>query len=166
MRAGYDAVLADRWSDIHAGFRAEALWRSRMLGRDGLLATLTSLSPSVRWQGTTMEIDFPGNVDLALNGHGVILRPSLFWTGYPLVGTHADGRLVLIYPALTPLPYANPVHPATPCHVARHHPGQCSTPARPAAHDQRRGPRTGDHRRRRVDAGQDFARGGAGQVLP
>ena len=43
-------------------------------------------------------------MDITLTGEGIVLQPSLFWTGHPLVGRRADGRMMLIYPAVTPLP--------------------------------------------------------------
>jgi DNA-binding transcriptional ArsR family regulator len=104
MYAAYAHLVAGSWHRIQAGFDADAAWRARILLRQGLRAALTSLSPAIRLRGTTLEADHPRDVDITLEGEGIILQPSLFWTGHPLVSWHADGRLLLIYPAVTPLP--------------------------------------------------------------
>ena len=51
-----------------------------------------------------LEADFPPRGRRHAGGRGLVLQPSLFWTGPPLVACHADRPGVLIYPALTPLP--------------------------------------------------------------
>lgn len=104
LRTAYTYLLADSWSRIQAGFDAEAAWRARILVQQGLSAVLTSLSPAIRLRGTTLEADCPRDLELTLTGTGIVLQPSLFWTGHPLASWHDDGRLLLIYPAVTPLP--------------------------------------------------------------
>jgi DNA-binding transcriptional ArsR family regulator len=104
LRTAYASVLAADWPRIKAGFHAERAWRSQLLANHGLFSTLTGLSPAVRWRGLTLEADFPRQLEIRLHGQGIVLRPSSVWTGHPLVGQRADGRLLLIYPALTPLP--------------------------------------------------------------
>jgi DNA-binding transcriptional ArsR family regulator len=37
------------------------------------------------------------------------LLPSLLWTGRPMVGKHNDGSVLIVYPALTPLPLIDEV---------------------------------------------------------
>ncbi|WP_018685270.1 ArsR family transcriptional regulator [Actinokineospora enzanensis] len=110
---GYHAILAADWPRIRAGFHAETAFRSRMLARHGLHATLASLGPALRWHGTTLEADFPRDVDLDLGGRGLVLRPSLLWRGHPLAAHEPSGATVLIYPALTPLPLLQATDPAT-----------------------------------------------------
>jgi hypothetical protein len=104
MRAAYDHIVADSLDRIRVGFDAEAAWRASILARQGLKATLTSLSPAIRLRGTTLEIDSPRELDIALEGKGIVIQPTLFWAGFPLPSWHDDGRLLLIYPAVTPLP--------------------------------------------------------------
>jgi hypothetical protein len=104
MHTAYAHLVADSWHRIRAGFDAETAWRAGILVRQGLHAALTSLSPMIRLRGMTLEADFPRDVDIALEGKGIILQPSLFWAGHPLASRHDDGRLLLIYPAVTPLP--------------------------------------------------------------
>ncbi|QIS12812.1 ArsR/SmtB family transcription factor [Nocardia arthritidis] len=100
----YGAILANRWESLRAGFYAEIAWRARTLARHGLHATLTGLSPAIRFSGTTLEADFPRDIEITLAGNGITLQPALVWTGHPLIDYKPGEPLVLIYPALTPLP--------------------------------------------------------------
>ncbi|MEV4443843.1 winged helix-turn-helix domain-containing protein, partial [Streptomyces sp. NPDC049577] len=114
VRAAHASVLAGSWDRIRAGFDAERAWRVQLLAAQGIRATLTSLAPGGRWSGTTLEFDdgdFGGDFgaddfEVALDGRGIILLPSVFWTGRPLVGRYAHGTY-LVYPAVTPLPLLN-----------------------------------------------------------
>lgn len=104
VRAAHADLIAEAWPRIRAGFRAETAWRSRVLAQQGLHAALTGLAPNIRWRGTTLEAPFPRDLDLTLRGQGIVLQPSLFWSDHLLAAPHPDGRLLLIYPAVTPLP--------------------------------------------------------------
>jgi DNA-binding transcriptional ArsR family regulator len=104
VRSAHTAVIAEAWPRIQAGFRSDAAWRSRIIAQKGLRAAMTSLAPSVRWRGMTLEAPFPRELTLTLDGSGIVLRPSLFWTDHLLVSENLAGQLVVIYPALTPLP--------------------------------------------------------------
>ena len=103
VRTGHEQLLAGCWERIRAGFHAEQTWRGRLLAEQGLQVTLESLIPGARWQGSTLAIARPGDVEVKLDGRGLILLPSAFWTGPPLVGWYPEGN-ILVYPALTPLP--------------------------------------------------------------
>ena len=103
VRTGYQHLVGEAWERIHTGFHAEQAWRGRLLAEQGLRVTLAGLVPGARWQGTTLEIDRPDEAELQLGGLGLILLPSVFWTGRPLAGRYPVGN-VLVYPALTSLP--------------------------------------------------------------
>lgn len=104
VRVAHSSVIAQEWSRIRAGFHAETAWRSRILAQQGLHAALTGLVPSMRRRGTTLEAGFPRDLELTLRGQGIVLQPSLFWADHLLAGAAPDGRLLLIHPAVTPLP--------------------------------------------------------------
>jgi DNA-binding transcriptional ArsR family regulator len=104
MTAAYESLLAGAWPRVRAGFHAEAAWRARSLARHGLLATLTGLSPSARWDGMTLEFPRAYDREVRLTGQGLVLLPSLLWTAYPLIAPQPEGPAVLVYPAVTPLP--------------------------------------------------------------
>jgi len=68
------------------------------------MAALETLHPDARWRDTTLEIDAGRQYSVRLAGRGVTLLPSAFLTTRPLVGTHPDGSILVVYPALTALP--------------------------------------------------------------
>lgn len=114
IRTGYRSVLAESWHSLRAGFDAETAWRARIFARQGTKALFASLRPMFRWNGLTLEADCSRDIDLALHGHGLVLRPTLLWSGHPLVAYYADRPTTLIYPALTPLPLLRPAEPSDP----------------------------------------------------
>ncbi|SCK21011.1 Helix-turn-helix domain-containing protein [Streptomyces sp. WMMB 714] len=104
VRGAHDHLVTPAWPRLEAGFRTEIAWRSRRLVHQGLRETLTGLAPGLRWRGATLEADYPREVEVHLGGRGLVLQPSLFWTGRPLVACHEGQPTVLVYPALTPVP--------------------------------------------------------------
>ncbi|MGD3112138.1 ArsR/SmtB family transcription factor [Streptomyces sp. YGL11-2] len=108
IRSAHTSVLAENWPDIRAGFQTEIAWRARVLAQQGLHATLSGLCPSLRWRGLTLEARSPRDQEFTLHGQGIILQPSLLWADHLLAAAYPDGRFVLIYPALTPLPLRGP----------------------------------------------------------
>jgi DNA-binding transcriptional ArsR family regulator len=104
LRGGYEAVIAQDRARIRASFDADLAWRRMLLSEQGIGATLASLYPDSRWEGTTLIIGTPEESEHTLQGRGLTLMPSVFWAGRPLVSTHSDGSMLLVYPALTPVP--------------------------------------------------------------
>jgi DNA-binding transcriptional ArsR family regulator len=104
VRTSHEHLVKPSWEQISSAFHTEQAWRGQLLATQGIRATLEGLVPSARWQDTTLEIDRPGDdVEVRLDGRGLTLLPSVFWTGPPLAARYPDGN-VLVYPALTPLP--------------------------------------------------------------
>ncbi|MFE6159455.1 ArsR/SmtB family transcription factor [Streptomyces sp. NPDC056486] len=91
-------ALAPFWPRIHAQIDADRIIRLHSLldgGTDGLLAGLGS---QLRWVPPVLEVDYPVDQDLRLDGRGITLQPSFFC--WPTPVTLADGELppVLVYP--------------------------------------------------------------------
>ncbi|WP_042382610.1 ArsR/SmtB family transcription factor [Streptacidiphilus melanogenes] len=99
-------VLPPWWPRIQAGFAADVAWRGQVLITQGLQAMLAGLVPGADWDsGAVLRLPRAGDaVELSLTGRGLTLAPSLLWRGTPLRAPHPDGSLLLVYPALTPLP--------------------------------------------------------------
>lgn len=107
MRANYAGIITATWPRIQAGFQAETAWRARILAQQGLQATLSGLSPSAHLNGLTLQANMARELDIRSTGRGLILQPTLFWD--ELIATyHPDGRVIVIYPAVTPLPLRDP----------------------------------------------------------
>lgn len=95
----YRAVLEPYWPDIQANHQIELVRQGRMMARHGVRAALSMIIPGARWQGDCLEIDSPQRHTIALRGRGIVLTPSVFWAGPPLVGELDDQPVVLAYPA-------------------------------------------------------------------
>jgi len=104
VRGGHDALIGRAWPKVMRSYRGELAWQGRRLAEQGLQAVLDGLHPSTRWRDMTLEVNIPKDVTLQLDGRGVTLLPSAFWTGRPLVGLPLDGSVLIVYPALTPVP--------------------------------------------------------------
>ncbi|MFD8414841.1 helix-turn-helix domain-containing protein [Streptomyces sp. HUAS TT3] len=108
LRSAYEAVVAPHWPRIRQSFQADVAWRTRLLAAHGIRACLAGLHPRAGWNGTVFEVAAPPHYEARLGGRGLVLMPSSFWTGRPLLAGHPSGGHVLLYPALTPLPLVAP----------------------------------------------------------
>ncbi len=98
VRAYYDVAVSPHSDHIQAHVDADRSVRARALldgGTDGLLA---GLGPYMRWRRPMLEVDYPEDRDLYLQGRGLTLVPSYFCWGGPV--SLADSGLppVLAYP--------------------------------------------------------------------
>jgi hypothetical protein len=108
LRGAYDALIARDWHRIRSSFDADLAWRRMNLAERGVGAALAGVYPGSRWTGATLEVEVPEDSEHSPAGRGLTLLPSAFWTGRPMIGTHSDGSMLLLYPALTPLPLVDP----------------------------------------------------------
>lgn len=105
LRAVHAACLAPRWPQVTARFHRDVAERMALMRRHGVVALLNTLSPDLHLQGMTLEGPYMWDRRVRLNGRGLTLMPSAFWTGHPLItwDPQDQSRYVLIYPArLTP----------------------------------------------------------------
>jgi biotin operon repressor len=109
LRMAYHSLLQDAWPRVCQGYRAEVAWRGRLMAELGAQAALCTLHPRITWNGTVMQIEAAREMDVRPGGAGMTLLPSLLWTGRPMVGRHTDGSVLIVYPALTPLPLIDEV---------------------------------------------------------
>ncbi len=98
-KSAYRAVLEPYWPDIQANHQIELVRQGRMMARLGVRAALSKVIPGARWNGDCLEIDSPQRHTIALRGRGIVLTPSVFWAGPPLVGELGDQPVILAYPA-------------------------------------------------------------------
>lgn len=107
-------ALAPFWPRIHAQIDADRIIRLHSLldgGTDGLLA---GLGPQLRWNPPVLEVDYPVDHQLRLDGRGLTLQPSFFC--WPTPVTLADGELppVLVYPIDHATDWTHPMPHRTP----------------------------------------------------
>ncbi|MFJ8470922.1 helix-turn-helix domain-containing protein [Kitasatospora sp. NPDC094011] len=104
LRASHAALIDAVWPRLRTGFDTDLAWRGQVQREQGLRGMLAGLHPGSRWRGSILEIAVERELDFRLEGGGVLLLPSAQWTGEPLCAPLPDGSLLLVYPALTPLP--------------------------------------------------------------
>ena len=90
-------------ADVRANHLTELARQGRLLASRGVAATLTTLLPGARWCGEHLEIDSPQERTIRLGGRGLVVTPTAFWTGPPLLGELPDQPVLLAYPAPTTL---------------------------------------------------------------
>lgn len=98
LRAYHRAAVEPYWPHIRARAEADRVVRGRALldgGADELLATLP---PMIRWRAPVLEADYPVDRELFLDGRGLLLQPSFFCRGTPVVYRDPTLPPVLVYP--------------------------------------------------------------------
>ncbi|UNZ05934.1 Helix-turn-helix domain protein [Streptomyces rimosus subsp. rimosus] len=116
LQSYYENAVAPYWPRLQARIEADRAARGRALldgGADHLLATLP---PTMRWRPPVLEVDYPADRDLFLNGRGLLLLPSFFCRRTPVTFYDPDLTPVLVYPVEHPAPRL--VTPAAPVHAS------------------------------------------------
>ncbi|MEV5721385.1 ArsR family transcriptional regulator [Amycolatopsis mediterranei] len=101
LRAFHTTCLAQLWPTVTGRFHDDIAHRVNIVGTHGLAAMIDTLSPDLRMTGSTLIARYPWDREVHLHGHGLILMPSVFWTGHPRItwDPQDPSRHVLIYPA-------------------------------------------------------------------
>ena len=104
LRAFHKEHLAPYWSPITERFDDDVDYRTALMRDQGIAAMIESLHPALHLDGSILYSPYPGDREADLSGRGVILMPSTFWTGRPLLtwDPQQPSRNVLIYPAKPP----------------------------------------------------------------
>lgn len=91
-------ALVPHWRQIRADVEADRARRLRDLMDGGTEALLSGLGPDARWRPPVLEVTYPVEHSLRLEGRGLVLQPSFFC--WPAPTTLADGTLrpVLVHP--------------------------------------------------------------------
>lgn len=94
----FAACLAPYWARVRARVDQE---RSRMgaaLADGGWESVLEGLHPTARWRYPVLEVGYPVEHDLYLNGRGLHLVPSFFCWGLPTTFRDPEFEPILVYP--------------------------------------------------------------------
>lgn len=104
----FDACLGPHWPAIRAQVDRDRVQRGQQLATGGWSAVLGTLHSSAQWQYPVLELDYPVDQELHLEGRGLILQPSFFCRYRPT--SLADSALppVLVYPIDHELGWAGP----------------------------------------------------------
>lgn len=98
LRHYHRQALHPYWTQISASVNAERALRAKAFLAGGTDRLLSGLHPAARWRPPVLEIAYPRDGDLHLQGRGLRLVPSYFCRDQPI--TLRDGSLapVLVYP--------------------------------------------------------------------
>ncbi|WP_102906594.1 helix-turn-helix transcriptional regulator [Amycolatopsis sp. BJA-103] len=97
LRVYHEVALVPAWSQLLALAAIErgVLGRAMLLkGVDGLFA---SLGPAMRWNPPILEVDSHTDRDLHLDGRGLVLVPTVFYRGKPVLSEVPDAPPTLAY---------------------------------------------------------------------
>ncbi|WP_187283087.1 ArsR/SmtB family transcription factor [Streptomyces sp. t39] len=98
LRAYHRAALEPYWPHVRARVEADRAARGRALLDGGAAELLDSLPPVLRWRAPVLEADYPVARELHLDGRGLLLQPSFFCRGTPVVLRDPTLPPVLVYP--------------------------------------------------------------------
>ncbi|MEU7576395.1 winged helix-turn-helix domain-containing protein [Streptomyces sp. NPDC041068] len=76
--AYFDACLTPYWDRIRAQVHRDRTRRLAVLADGGWEALFRMLHPSARWSHPVLELDYPVDQDMHLQGRGLVLQPSFF----------------------------------------------------------------------------------------
>ncbi|HEX6873004.1 MAG TPA: transcriptional regulator [Micromonosporaceae bacterium] len=99
IRAYHDVGVAPYWPHIESVVEADRARRVRAVARLGAEGLLDSLRPTMRWKSGVLEVDYPLNREIHLDGRGLLLIPSYFCWRYPVTLVDLELPPVLVYPA-------------------------------------------------------------------
>ena len=95
----YFAVcLAPYWARVRARVDQERARTGATLADSGWESVLERLHPTARWRYPVLEVGYPVEHDLHLNGRGLHLVPSFFCRGLPTTFLDAEFEPTLVYP--------------------------------------------------------------------
>ncbi|MET9953977.1 winged helix-turn-helix domain-containing protein [Streptomyces sp. NPDC006339] len=98
LRSYHRAAVEPYWTGIQARVEADRAKRGRALLDGGADELLASLPPMLRWRSPVLEADYPVDRELHLDGRGLLLQPSYFCRGTPVVLRDPGLTPVLVYP--------------------------------------------------------------------
>ena len=102
LRGYHRAAVEPYWPHIQASVEADRAVRGRALLDGGADELLAGLPPMIRWRAPVLEADYPVDRELRLDGRGLLLQPSFFCRGTPVVYRDPQLMPVLVYPVTHP----------------------------------------------------------------
>ena len=120
LRDYHRTALGRSWESVRASVEADRTLRARTQWYGGTEAMLRTFGPGIRWRAPVLECDYPCDVDIRLDGRGLLLIPSYFCRRTPVALADPALPPTLVYPARTagaaaPPPPGGPAGP----HLAR-----------------------------------------------
>ncbi|OXM55275.1 ArsR/SmtB family transcription factor [Amycolatopsis alba] len=99
LRAYHREAIEPFWPGIRHHVELDRRSRADVVASVGFEAVLAGLHPAVRWRSPVLEVDYPVDQDLHLDGRGLVLAPSFFCWGGPITTLSGDSATpMLVYP--------------------------------------------------------------------
>lgn len=94
----FETTLRPHWPRMRAAVGADVDARTRALLDGGVQELFDGLAPLARWRDPVLEVDYPVDRDVALNGRGLLLVPSYFCWRRPTALADSALPPTLVYP--------------------------------------------------------------------
>ena len=94
----HGALLRPYWPTIRTAVGNDVSQRAHALLEGGTQTLLEGLHPLARWNSPVLEVDYPVDRDLHLQGRGLLLVPSYFCWRRPTALADPELPPVLVYP--------------------------------------------------------------------
>ncbi|MGG7571847.1 hypothetical protein [Streptomyces sirii] len=94
--------MAPSWPRIAQQVGADRALRMHALAQSGAQAMLRTFGPVMRWRPPVLEVDYPVERELHLQGRGLVFVPSYFCRDEPVALVDEELPPVLVYPAAPP----------------------------------------------------------------
>ncbi|MFF5497443.1 helix-turn-helix domain-containing protein [Streptomyces aquilus] len=98
MRHSFRSLLEPYWEQVRSAVSDDVSLRTRALLDGGTAALLDGLRPFARWNPPYLDVDYPVERELRLEGRGLVLVPSYFCWRRPTALADPGLDPVLVYP--------------------------------------------------------------------
>ncbi|MEU4765859.1 winged helix-turn-helix domain-containing protein [Actinosynnema sp. NPDC023794] len=94
----FEACLAPYWTHVAGRIGQERARQTALMADGGWERVLEDLHPTARWRYPVLELGYPADRELLLDGRGLQLAPSFFCQGLPITFLDGDYEPILVYP--------------------------------------------------------------------
>ncbi|MEU1481301.1 helix-turn-helix domain-containing protein [Streptomyces sp. NPDC005760] len=98
LRTSFRALLAPHWRHVRSAVGDDVSVRTRAVLDGGTAALLEGLRPFAHWNPPYLDVDYPVERELRLDGRGLTLVPSYFCWRRPTALADPELDPVLVYP--------------------------------------------------------------------
>lgn len=116
IRQYHATMLAPHWPAIRADIHASRARRAELGVSHGVEHMLDTLHPGIRWRDWVLEVPYPVDQDLRLDGRGLTLVPSFFCWQNPITLADPNRTPMLVYPVARSTDWTSGAKPFAPPH--------------------------------------------------